>query len=129
MKKHKSYYPNCEAAYNNALNCRSLRSLDVQKLRFWPPVSLIVIHLQARSVLRQIGLLGWGSIPLTLVGLVALLLLLLRYISLKLVLSTSGKSDKETPMKKTLTARTLVASFFETVWAIGVSGVVGHLSA
>lgn len=78
---------------------------------------------------RQIGLLGWGSIPLTLVGLVALLLLLLRYISLKLVLSTSGKSDKETPMKKTLTARTLVASFFETVWAIGVSGVVGHLSA
>jgi hypothetical protein len=27
---------------NNALNCRSLRSLDVQKLRFWPPVSLIV---------------------------------------------------------------------------------------
>jgi len=29
-------------APNNALNCRSLRSLDVQKLRFWPPVSLIV---------------------------------------------------------------------------------------
>ncbi len=29
-------------AANNALNCRSLRSLDVQKLRFWPPVSLIV---------------------------------------------------------------------------------------
>ena len=29
-------------AHNNALNCRSLRSLDVQKLRFWPPVSLIV---------------------------------------------------------------------------------------
>ncbi|RMH82575.1 hypothetical protein EA796_19710 [Pseudomonas sp. AOB-7] len=31
---------------NNALNCRSLRSLDVQKLRFWPPVSLIVVHLE-----------------------------------------------------------------------------------
>jgi len=29
-------------AANNSLNCRSLRSLDVQKLRFCPPVSLIV---------------------------------------------------------------------------------------
>ena len=29
---------------NNALNCRSLRSLDSQKLRFCLPVSLIVMH-------------------------------------------------------------------------------------
>ena len=30
--------------HNNAHNYRSLRSLDIQKLHFWPPVSLIVMH-------------------------------------------------------------------------------------
>ncbi|QAY88617.1 hypothetical protein CUN63_00960 [Pseudomonas sp. ACM7] len=29
---------------NNALNCRSLRSLGSQKLHFWMPVSLFVRH-------------------------------------------------------------------------------------
>jgi hypothetical protein len=34
-------------------------------------------------------------------------------------------------MIKTITARTRIffSSLFETMWAIGVSGVVGHLSA
>lgn len=65
---------------------------------------------------------------MTLVGSVALLLVLLRYISINLILS--GQNNiKEVSMAKTLTARTRVflSSIFETTWAIGVGGVVGHL--
>jgi hypothetical protein len=68
--------------------------------------------------------------PVALVGSAALLLLLLRYISLNLV--PSGRTNiKEVSMDKTLTARTraFLSSLFETSWAIGVGGVVGHLSA
>jgi hypothetical protein len=64
-----------------------------------------------------------------LVGSVALLLILLRYISINLI--PSGQDNKkEVPMEKTLTARTRMfsSSAFETIWAIGVGGVVGHLS-
>jgi len=71
-----------------------------------------------------------GIIPWTFVGSVALLLFLLRYLSHSLVLSASN-STKEVSMVKTLTARVRMffSSAIETVWAIGASSVVGHLSA
>lgn len=73
---------------------------------------------------------GGLAIPVALVGSVALLLLLLRYVSLNLA-PTGQTNIKEVSMAKTLTARTRVflSSLFETSWAIGVGGVVGHLSA
>ncbi|RRW40377.1 hypothetical protein EGJ52_21550 [Pseudomonas luteola] len=37
---------------DNALNYRSLRSLDVQKMRFWPPISLIIRSLEHASHYR-----------------------------------------------------------------------------
>jgi hypothetical protein len=66
----------------------------------------------------------------TLVGSVALLLVLLRYISINLI-SSDQNNIKEVSMAKTLTARTRVflSSIIETTWAIGVGGVVGHLLA
>jgi len=79
-------------------------------------------------VLRPIGVIGWGSIPLAFVGFVVLLVILLRFISLKLILSVSDNSNKEVPMKKTSTVRIFVSSILETIWAAGVSSVVGHLS-
>jgi hypothetical protein len=81
-------------------------------------------------VFRPIGVIGWCSIPLALVGSVVLLFVLLRYISHSLILSVNDNSKKEVSMVKTITARTRVffSSIFETMWAIGVSGVVGHLS-
>jgi len=81
------------------------------------------------SALRPIGVAGVGIIPWTIVGSVALLLFLLRYLSHRLVPST-GNSTKEVSMAKTLTARVRMffSSTIETVWAIGVSSVVGHLS-
>lgn len=90
----------------------------------WNPINIL------RSAFRPIGVIGWGSIPLALVGSVALLLILLRYISLNLVLSANDNSEKEVSMVKTLTVRTrvLLSSIFETIWATGVGGVVGHLS-
>lgn len=42
MQFSRKYWHAVEEPSNNALNCRSLRSLDVQKLRFWLPVSIIV---------------------------------------------------------------------------------------
>lgn len=66
---------------------------------------------------------------MALVGSVVLLLILLRYISIRLI--PSGQDNKkEVSMEKTLTARTRIffSSAFETIWAIGVGGVVGHLS-
>jgi len=82
------------------------------------------------SVLRPIGVIGGGGdIPLALVGSVALLLVLLRYICIRLI--PSGQDNiKEVPMVKTLTARTRIffSSTLETIWAIGVGSAVGHLS-
>ena len=66
---------------------------------------------------------------MALVGSVALLLVLLRYVCIRLI--PSGQNNiKEVPMVKTLTARTRIffSSALETMWAIGVGGVVGHLS-
>lgn len=83
-----------------------------------------------RSVFRPIGVIGGGvNIPVSLVGSVALLLFLLRYISIRLIPSDQD-NIKEVFMEKTLTAcaRVLFSSFFETIWAFGVGGVVSHLS-
>jgi hypothetical protein len=73
---------------------------------------------------------GGLTIPVALVGSVALLLILLRDISINLI-SSDQDNNKEVSMAKTLTARTrvFISSFFETTWAIGVGGVVAHLSA
>ncbi len=82
------------------------------------------------SVFRPIGVIGGGlTIPVALVGSVALLLFVLRYISIRLIPSDQD-SIKEVPMVKTLNARTRIflSSVFESLWAIGVGGVVGHLS-
>ncbi len=76
-------------------------------------------------------MIGGGlTIPVTLVGSVALLLVLLRYISINLI-SSDQYNVKEVSMAQTLTARTRVflSSVFESTWAIGVGGVVGHLLA
>ncbi|MBW0281673.1 hypothetical protein B4O99_19515 [Shewanella xiamenensis] len=84
-----------------------------------------------RSAFRPIGVIGGGlTIPVALVGSVALLLVLLRYASINLVPSDQN-NIKEVSMVKTLTARTrvLISSLFETTWAIGVGGLVGHLLA
>ncbi len=80
------------------------------------------------SVFWPIGVMGWGSIPLAFVGFVVFLLTLLRNINFKLILSVSDNSIKEAPMKKTSTVRIFVSSILETIWAAGVSSVVGHLS-
>lgn len=77
-------------------------------------------------------MIGGGSIPLAIVGSIALLLILLRYVSIRLVLLANENSDKGGSMVKTLTARTRIflSSMFETLWAIGVSSVAGlHLLA
>ena len=77
------------------------------------------------------GKIGGGvMIPVALVGSVALLLILLRYISIRLI-PTGHHNIKEVPMAKILTSRTrvLLSSVFESTWAIGVGGVVGHLLA
>jgi len=64
------------------------------------------------------------------VGFTALLLVLLRYASIKLSPSAQN-NNKEVPMEKTLTvkARIFGSTVLETIWAIGVSGVAAHLSA
>lgn len=93
--------------------------------------SIIAVYftLCVGSAFRPIGEIGEGlAIPVVLVGSVALLLVLLRYISINLI--PSGQYNiKEVSMVKTLTARTRVflSSIFETTWAIGVGGAVGHL--
>ena len=82
------------------------------------------------SALRPMGEVGGGlAIPVALVASVALLLVLLRYISIRLI-SSDQDNIKEVAMVKTLIARTRIflGSTFETIWAIGVSNVVGHLS-
>lgn len=79
-------------------------------------------------MLWPIGVIGWGSIPLAFVGFVVLLLVLLRFVSLNLILSVSDNSNEEVHMEKTSTASIFVSSILETMWATGISSVVGHLS-
>jgi len=79
-------------------------------------------------MLWPIGVIGWGSIPLAFVGFVVLLLSLLNFYRRMPDLSDSDNNFEEVPMNKTSTARILASSVLETVWAIGVGGVVGHLS-
>ncbi len=64
------------------------------------------------------------------VGSVAFLLLVLRYVSIRLVPSDQD-SIKEVSMDKTLKARTRIflSSVFESIWATGVGVIAGHLSA
>ncbi|MDY6857577.1 MAG: hypothetical protein SWO11_23315 [Thermodesulfobacteriota bacterium] len=83
-----------------------------------------------RSVFRPIGAIGGGGIPMAFVGSIAFLLVLLRYVSIRL--SPSAQDNiKEVSMVKTLTvkARFAVSTVLETIWAIGAGGVAGHLSA
>jgi hypothetical protein len=80
---------------------------------------------------RPIGEIGVGlAIPMTIVGSVALLLVLLRYVSIRLVPSDHD-NIKEVSMIKTLKARTRIffGSVLESIWANGVGVVAGHLSA
>ncbi len=77
-------------------------------------------------------MIGGGSIPLAIVGSIALLLILLRYVSIRLVPLANDNCDKEVSMVKTSTARIRIflSSTCETLWAIGVSSVAGlHLLA
>jgi hypothetical protein len=80
---------------------------------------------------RSIGEIGGGlAIPMAIVGSVALLLVLLRYVSIRLVPSDHD-NIKEVSMVKTLKARTRIifSSILESIWATGVGIVAGHLSA
>ena len=63
-----------------------------------------------------------------LVGSLALLLFLLRYISIRLILM-GHDNIKEVSMVKTLKARSLLflSSAFESIWAVGVGGIAGNL--
>jgi Na+/pantothenate symporter len=76
------------------------------------------------------GEIGQGSIPWVLVGSVALIFVLLRYVSIQLGLSTTADKFKEITMVKTLKARSrnFFSSAFETTWATGVGCAAGHLS-
>jgi hypothetical protein len=60
---------------------------------------------------------------------VALLLFLLRYVSIRLIPSDQD-NIKEVSMVKTLKARTRIfsSSVVESIWAAGVGVAVGHLS-
>ena len=82
------------------------------------------------SVFRPKGVVGGGEIPVTFVGSIALLLFLLRYVSIRLIPS-GHDNNKEVPMVKTLTvkARIFFSAVLETIWAIGAGSVVSHLSA
>ena len=94
------------------------------------PIMVCVTFQQ--SAFSPIGVVGGGSIPLAVVGSIALLLILLRYISIRFVPLANENSNKEVSMVKTLTgrARVFFSSTFETMWAIGVGGVAGlHLLA
>lgn len=63
------------------------------------------------------------------VGSVALLLFLLRYVSIRLIPSDQD-STKEVSMVKTLKARSRIfySSVVESLWATGVGAAAGHLS-
>lgn len=79
---------------------------------------------------RPIGVIGGGEIPMAFASFIVFLLVLLRYVSIRLS-SSAQNNIKEVPMLKALTvkARVLIGSKLETIWAIGAGGVAGHLSA
>ena len=81
-------------------------------------------------MLRLIGEIGQGSIPWAFVGSMALIFVLLRYVSIQLASSTTADKYREVSMVKTLKARAriLLSSTFETSWAAGVGYAAGHLS-
>ncbi|WP_345855191.1 hypothetical protein, partial [Shewanella algae] len=64
------------------------------------------------------------------VGSVALIFVLLRYVSIQLASTTTAGKNKEVSMVETFMARTriLFSSVFETTWAAGVSYAAGRLS-
>ncbi len=82
------------------------------------------------SVFRLIGGIGQGSFPWMCVGFIALIFVLLRYLSIRLASTTTVDKNKEVPMGQTLLANTYTffSSLLETVWAIGVGYIAGHLS-
>jgi len=63
------------------------------------------------------------------VGFIALLLVVLRYVSIK-VSPSAHTNIKEMPMIKTLTvkAREICSIVMETFWAIGASSIASHLA-
>ena len=102
-------------------------------LQFYTDLSIYsyVVEDIESSVFRPIGVIGGGVMnPVALVCSVALLLVMLRYLSIRLIPSDQPNM-REVPMKKTLTdrVRIVLSSAFESIWAIGVGSVVGHLSA
>ena len=69
-----------------------------------------------------------GSNPYMIVAFIVFLIVL-RAFSLRLVLSNSCNTKKGDDMEKTKkTAKIVVSSFLETVWAMGVGFMVGQLS-
>lgn len=79
---------------------------------------------------RPIGVVGGGlAIPMTIVASVALLLFLLRYVSIRLTPSDQD-NIKEVSMVKILKARTRIysSSVVESIWATGIGVVAGQLS-
>ena len=80
------------------------------------------------SMFWPIGVIGQGSIALAFGGFVVLLLVMLPFISQKLILSVSDNNIEEVPMEKTTTVRIFANSVLETIWTAGVGSVVGHLS-
>lgn len=83
------------------------------------------------SKLRLIGLVGGGSIPQALLASLPFLILL-RFLSLRAITdqSTCVSEKKEMLMSQnTLNTRIFSSSTLETIWAIGVGGVAGSLSA
>lgn len=83
------------------------------------------------SAFRFVGEVGQGSIPWAFVVPVVLILVLLRYLSIRVASSTMGNNNyKEVSMGKTLIARIkeISSAAVETIWAAGVSYAVGRLS-
>ena len=92
-------------------------------------ICIVMCFRERRSVFRPIGVIGGGEIPMAFVGSIVFLLVLLRYVCIRL--SPSAQNNiREVPMGKTLTvkARELSSTVLETIWTIGAGGVAGHLS-
>lgn len=76
-------------------------------------------------------MMALGSNPIALVVSMTLVVTTLHFVNKYLVLLAESIEKKEKPMGKTLTATILAFanSLLVTIWAIGVSSVVGQLSA
>ncbi len=55
-------------------------------------------------------------------------LIVLHFLSLKLVLSDNTCGTKGENMKKTFTTQVIISSVLETIWTMGVGNIVGRLS-